>query len=57
MRGLFMFLVMMTVVALGLAGCPKDDAATTGAKPMQTLDGAGGGDAGEADADAGDTGE
>lgn len=37
MRGLLMFLVLITIVVLGLAGCPKDDAATSGAKPMTPL--------------------
>lgn len=30
MRGFFLFLIMITIVMLGLAGCPKNDAGTTG---------------------------
>jgi len=33
MRGLFLFLIMITIVMLGVAGCPKKDGGDSGVKP------------------------
>jgi hypothetical protein len=53
MRGVLIFLVLVTILALGLAGCPKDDSATTGAKPYKAVGSPDSG--GESNTDAGST--